>query len=77
VLALAVASVVAGVLVVLLVDGFRTAYVDVHAVAPASARVVGESVFRYWILPFEALSLLLLAALVGAITLSRTRAKGE
>jgi NADH-quinone oxidoreductase subunit J len=77
VLALAVASVVAGVLVVLLVDGFRTAYVDVRAVAPASARVVGESVFRYWILPFEALSLLLLAALVGAITLSRTRAKGE
>jgi NADH-quinone oxidoreductase subunit J len=27
--------------------------------------------FRYWVLPFEALSVLLLSALVGAIVLSR------
>ena len=76
-LALVVALAATTVLVVLLVDGFRTAYVDVRDVAPASAEVVGQSVFRYWILPFEALSVLLLAALVGAITISRTEAKGD
>ena len=32
---------------------------------------LGESVFRIWVLPFEVLSVLLLAALVGAIVLSR------
>jgi NADH-quinone oxidoreductase subunit J len=76
-LALLVALAATSVLVVLLVDGFRTAYVDVREVDPASAEVVGQSVFRYWILPFEALSVLLLAALVGAITISRTEAKED
>jgi len=76
-LAVVVALAAAGVLVVLLVDGFGDAYVDVHAVPPASAEVVGQSVFRYWVLPFEALSVLLLAALVGAIAVSRTREEGE
>lgn len=76
-LALAVALAATAVLVVLVVDGFRNAYVDVRDVAPASAEVVGQSIFRYWILPFEALSVLLLAALVGAVTISRTKAKGE
>jgi NADH-quinone oxidoreductase subunit J len=33
---------------------------------------VGESLFRAWVLPFEVLSILLLAALVGAIVLSRS-----
>jgi NADH-quinone oxidoreductase subunit J len=31
----------------------------------------GTAVFRAWVLPFEVLSVLLLAALVGAIVLSR------
>jgi len=77
VMAAAVGAAAAGVLAVLLVKGFRGAYVDVHTVPPASARVVGEALFRFWVLPFEALSVLLLAALVGAVALSRTRAKGE
>lgn len=76
-LALAIALAATAVLVVLVVDGFRNAYVDVREVAPASAEVVGQSIFRYWILPFEALSVLLLAALVGAVTISRSKAKGE
>ena len=40
---------------------------------PSSAAppAVGASLFRSWVLPFEALSVLLLAALVGAIVLSR------
>ncbi len=32
---------------------------------------MGDALFRTWVLPFEVLSLLLLAALVGAIVLSR------
>lgn len=33
--------------------------------------------FRHWVLPFEALSVLLLAALVGAIVLSRKDTKAS
>lgn len=77
VVAAVVAVLAAVVLSLLVVDGFRTAYVDLHAVTPASADVVGQSIFRYWVLPFEALSVLLLAALVGAVTVSRSRDRGE
>ena len=38
---------------------------------PASTGVVGESLFRHYVLPFEAVSFLLLAALIGAIVLAR------
>ena len=40
--------------------------------AQASAEAIGESIFRRYVLPFEAVSFLLLAALIGAIALSRT-----
>ena len=76
-LAAGVAVAAAGVLTVLLVDGFSDAYVDVREIAPGSARVIGQSIFRYWVLPFEALSVLLLAALVGAIALSRSRTPSQ
>jgi NADH-quinone oxidoreductase subunit J len=69
--ALVVALSTTAVLAVLLVDGFRTAVIDVRAIDPTTAEVIGESMFRYWVLPFEALSVLLLSALVGAIALSR------
>lgn len=59
----------AGTLVTLVLQAFRTAYVDTGR--PGTAGVVGAAVFRTWVLPFEVLSVLLLAALVGAITLSR------
>jgi NADH-quinone oxidoreductase subunit J len=36
-----------------------------------SAGVTGETLFTAWVLPFEVLSVLLLAALVGAIALSK------
>lgn len=60
----------AGVLGALLVDGFRAAYVDLGQ-APGSAEATGAAIFRYFVLPFEVTSVLLLAALVGAIVLSR------
>lgn len=67
-----VALATAATLVTVVVDAFRTAYVDLDAAQPGSARVTGETIFRNWVLPFELLSVLLLAALVGAIVLSRT-----
>jgi NADH-quinone oxidoreductase subunit J len=36
-----------------------------------AAAVVGESIFRSYVLPFEVVSFLLLAALIGAVVLSR------
>jgi NADH-quinone oxidoreductase subunit J len=36
-----------------------------------SSASTGAALFRAWVLPFEVLSVLLLAALVGAIVLSR------
>ncbi|MGW6915970.1 NADH-quinone oxidoreductase subunit J family protein [Kitasatospora sp. NPDC054939] len=68
--ALVVALASAGVLVTLVVDAFRTSWIDLGA-GGGSAAVTGASLFRHWVLPFEALSVLLLAALVGAIVLSR------
>jgi NADH-quinone oxidoreductase subunit J len=72
--ALVVAGGTAATLVTVLVQAFRTAYVDLGSGdGPAgSASAVGASLFRAWVLPFELLSVLLLAALIGAIVLSRT-----
>jgi NADH-quinone oxidoreductase subunit J len=69
--AAAVAIATAGLLVTLLVDAFHGAYVDVGTVQPGSASVIGAAIFRSYVLPFEVVSVLLLAALVGAIVLSR------
>ncbi|MEY9845789.1 NADH-quinone oxidoreductase subunit J [Streptacidiphilus sp. MAP5-3] len=71
-LALAVALAAAATLVTLVVDAFRTTWIDLGTVAGSTA-ANGVTLFRYWVLPFEALSVLLLAALVGAIVLSRRR----
>jgi NADH-quinone oxidoreductase subunit J len=59
------------VLGVLIVDAFATTLIDVDG-QESTASVLGESLFRYWVLPFEALSVLLLSALVGAIALSKS-----
>jgi NADH-quinone oxidoreductase subunit J len=40
-------------------------------IAHASTAAVGESIFRNYVLPFEAVSFVLLAALIGAIAVSR------
>ncbi|MGW0967116.1 NADH-quinone oxidoreductase subunit J family protein [Streptomyces sp. NPDC002516] len=69
--ALTVALASAGTLVWVVVDAFRTTWVDLGGAASGSTEVTGASLFQNWVLPFEALSVLLLAALVGAIVLSR------
>ncbi|MCZ2523983.1 NADH-quinone oxidoreductase subunit J [Streptomyces sp. SCUT-3] len=70
--ALVAALAAAAALVALVVDAFRTAWIDLEEVQ-GSTEVTGEILFRHWVLPFEALSVLLLAALVGAVVLSRLR----
>jgi NADH-quinone oxidoreductase subunit J len=68
--ALAVAVAAAGVLTTVMVRGFRSAELSLKP-GPGSADTLGAAVFRQWVLPFEVLSVLLLAALVGAIVLSK------
>ena len=68
--ALVVALATGGLLTALLVDAFGRATVDLSTVEPGSAVAVGAAIFRTWVLPFEVVSVLLLAALVGAIVLS-------
>jgi NADH-quinone oxidoreductase subunit J len=67
-----VALATAATLIAVVVRGFRHAYADFSDAGTAgSATANGTAIFRYWVLPFEVLSVLLLAALVGAIVLSR------
>ena len=63
---------VTGVLAVLVIDAYGAKMIDVDN-ASGTGAVIGEAMFRYWVLPFEALSVLLLAALVGAIAISKPR----
>jgi NADH-quinone oxidoreductase subunit J len=72
--ALTVAVAAAAALVWVVVDAFRATWIDLDGAAGGSTAVAGESLFQNWVLPFEALSVLLLAALVGAIVLSRKTA---
>ncbi|HZB51290.1 MAG TPA: NADH-quinone oxidoreductase subunit J [Mycobacteriales bacterium] len=69
--AVLVALTAAGLLIALLVDAFDRAFVDLSTVEPGSAAALGAAIFRTWVLPFEVISVLLLAALVGAVVLSR------
>jgi NADH-quinone oxidoreductase subunit J len=69
--AAAVALAVAAVLGITLVAGFNGEVIDLRNVEIGGAGATGKAIFSSWVLPFEVLSVLLLAALVGAITLSR------
>ncbi|MFC4011089.1 NADH-quinone oxidoreductase subunit J [Nonomuraea purpurea] len=70
-IAAVVAIATAAILVTVVIDGFRTAYTPLTP-GSGAAKELGASVFATWVLPFEALSVLLLAALIGAIVISRT-----
>jgi NADH:ubiquinone oxidoreductase subunit 6 (subunit J) len=53
----------------LFVDAYR--WQRVPSPVPGTAERLGAELFQHWVLPFEVLSILLLAALVGAIVVSR------
>jgi NADH-quinone oxidoreductase subunit J len=71
------AAVVAGVLALILGSGVVLAFGNekIKPVPAGSARDIGTSVFQVWVVPFEVLSVLLLAALIGAIVLSQRSGK--
>lgn len=56
-------------LAALFVDAYRWSSVEFGE--PGSPTPLGEEIFGNWVLPFEVLSVLLLAALIGAIIVSR------
>ena len=62
-----------GVLTALLVDAFGNSKIDFNdrLVAQGSTSNVGTAIFRNYLVPFEVVSMLLLAALIGAIVLAR------
>ncbi|MGW7452004.1 NADH-quinone oxidoreductase subunit J family protein [Streptomyces sp. NPDC054787] len=76
-IALGVAAVAAVALVWVVIDAFRTTWIDLDGPVQGSTKVSGEILFQHWVLPFEALSVLLLAALIGAIVLSRRNSPAE
>ncbi|MBN1173990.1 MAG: NADH-quinone oxidoreductase subunit J [Micromonosporaceae bacterium] len=59
----------AGALGALLVNAYRWEKVELPEAGTAER--IGEQVFQSWVLPFELVGLLLLAALIGAIVLSQ------
>lgn len=71
-LGIAVSSSLFVVLSILIVGAFRGTSVPEVAGAPIAD--IGMAIFADWVLPFEVLSMLLLAALIGAIVLSRREA---
>ncbi|HEU5353554.1 MAG TPA: NADH-quinone oxidoreductase subunit J [Actinocrinis sp.] len=76
--AIVVAAAAAGVLVTVIIDAYRNVWFDPRDAVPQSTNAAnGAALFRFWVLPFETLSVLLLAALVGAIVISRRGAESE
>ncbi|MBA3295036.1 MAG: NADH-quinone oxidoreductase subunit J [Geodermatophilaceae bacterium] len=69
--ALVVAVAAFGLLVAVLIDAFRFAYLDLTVEGQGGAEAIGGAVFGSWVLPFEVLSVLLLAAVIGAIAITR------
>jgi NADH-quinone oxidoreductase subunit J len=67
--AAATALFLAGVLAALLIDAFHGR--EIHLTEPARTADVTNSIFRTYIIPFEVVGVLLLAALVGAVVLAR------
>ncbi len=69
-LGLVVALFLLGVLGTVLIDGFGSARLSPD-VSLQRAEEVGTSIFQTYVIPFEVVSVLLLAALVGAVVIAR------
>ena len=67
--ALGVSGLILGILVVLMLDAFEGQKIDLDTPTPTAA--LADSIFRTYVVSFEVVSMLLLAALVGSIVLAR------
>jgi NADH-quinone oxidoreductase subunit J len=54
-----------------LIDGFKDEKVNLDVTRGIGTDAVGDLIFRAFVLPFEVISVLLLAALIGAIVIAR------
>ena len=70
-LAALVAGAVFIVTSIVLIDAFKDENVNIDVTEGISTQDVGDLIFRAFVLPFEVISVLLLAALVGAIVMAR------
>jgi NADH-quinone oxidoreductase subunit J len=68
-----VAVATSALLIVTFAAGFGDTRIDVRSGDIAGTHQLGDTLFGAWVLPFEILSVILLAALIGAIVLSRRR----
>lgn len=75
--AAAVGVATAAALVTVVAEGFRSAYLNLSGPPEGSAHALGSAIFRAWVLPFEVLSVLLLASLIGAVVLTRGSPRGS
>lgn len=74
--ALVAATATGAALVTCFAAGFGRTRIQIETGDIASASAIGSTLFGSWVLAFEIVSVLLLAALVGAIVLSRRREDG-
>lgn len=56
---------------VIMIDAFEGQEIDFTREAGTTSKQVGEAIFSDFVLPFEVVSVLLLAALVGAVVIAR------
>ena len=70
-LAAVCAAAMFGVMSYVLVDAFEGQEIDLSKTEGTTAGSVGEAIFSAYVLPFEVVSVLLLAALVGAVVIAR------
>src|SRR5688500_8926301 len=75
-LAAVCAAAMFGVMSYVLVDAFEGQEIDLTRTEGTSTASVGDAIFSAYVLPFEVVSVLLLAALVGAVVIAR-RDTGE
>lgn len=55
----------------ILIDAFQDQKIDLSATEGTTAGEIGAVIFSRYVLPFEAVSVLLLAALIGAVLIAR------
>jgi NADH-quinone oxidoreductase subunit J len=70
-LAAIVSAAVFGVTAWVLIDAFEGVELATDRIEATKSRDVGEAIFTAYVLPFELVSVLLLAALVGAVVIAR------
>jgi NADH-quinone oxidoreductase subunit J len=71
------AAAIFGVVSWILIDAFEGQEIDFARDAGTTSRSVGEVIFSAYVLPFEVVSVLLLAALVGAVVIARRDEGGD